>query len=119
MPTIVVVGPDRVVRFADVHPDWLVRTEADAVLRDLLMVAFMTTVGLSARLQLIREGGLGVVVLLALATAGAVVHQKGTLNPTIPPSQPKIRLARCTNVASSLGGLTCQRSNRSQGDALG
>jgi peroxiredoxin len=33
MPTIVVVGPDRVVRFADVHPDWLVRTEADTVLR--------------------------------------------------------------------------------------
>jgi peroxiredoxin len=32
MPTIVVVGQDRVVRFADVHPDWLVRTEADAVL---------------------------------------------------------------------------------------
>jgi peroxiredoxin len=32
MPTIVVVGPDRVVRFADVHPDWLVRTEAGAVL---------------------------------------------------------------------------------------
>jgi peroxiredoxin len=32
MPTIVVIGQDRVVRFADVHPDWLVRTEAGAVL---------------------------------------------------------------------------------------
>jgi peroxiredoxin len=32
MPTIVVIGTDRVVRFADVHPDWLVRTEADAVI---------------------------------------------------------------------------------------
>jgi peroxiredoxin len=32
MPAIVVVGPDRVARFADVHPDWLVRTEAGAVL---------------------------------------------------------------------------------------
>ena len=32
MPAVVVVGQDRVVRFADVHPDWLVRTEADAVL---------------------------------------------------------------------------------------
>src|ERR1035438_5379953 len=40
--------------------DRVVNIEADAVLRDLLMVAFMTTVGLSARLQLIREGGLGV-----------------------------------------------------------
>jgi peroxiredoxin len=32
MPTIVVIGSDRVVRFADVHPDWLVRTEAEAVI---------------------------------------------------------------------------------------
>ncbi len=32
MPTIVVIGQDRVVRFADVHPDWLVRTEAQAVI---------------------------------------------------------------------------------------
>ncbi len=32
MPTIVVIGQDRVVRFADVHPDWLVRTEAGVVI---------------------------------------------------------------------------------------
>ena len=32
MPTTVVIGQDRVVRFADVHPDWLVRTEAQAVI---------------------------------------------------------------------------------------
>lgn len=32
MPTIVVIGQDRVVRFADVHPDWLVRTEAETVI---------------------------------------------------------------------------------------
>jgi peroxiredoxin len=32
MPTVVVIDQDRVVRFADVHPDWLVRTEADAVI---------------------------------------------------------------------------------------
>jgi peroxiredoxin len=32
MPTIVVIDANRVVRFADVHPDWLVRTEADAVI---------------------------------------------------------------------------------------
>jgi peroxiredoxin len=32
MPSIVVIGQDRVVRFADVHPDWLVRTEAEAVI---------------------------------------------------------------------------------------
>jgi peroxiredoxin len=32
MPTAVVVDRDRVVRFADVHPDWLLRTEAGPIL---------------------------------------------------------------------------------------
>jgi peroxiredoxin len=32
MPTVVVVDQNRVVRFADVHPDWLVRTEAETVI---------------------------------------------------------------------------------------
>jgi peroxiredoxin len=32
MPTVVVVGRDRVVRFAEVSPDWLVRTEAQVVI---------------------------------------------------------------------------------------
>jgi peroxiredoxin len=32
MPTAVVIDRNRVVRFADVHPDWLVRTEADPIL---------------------------------------------------------------------------------------
>ncbi|WP_018502859.1 peroxiredoxin-like family protein [Parafrankia discariae] len=31
-PTVVVIDRDRTVRFADVHPDWMVRTEAAAVL---------------------------------------------------------------------------------------
>jgi peroxiredoxin len=31
-PTVVVIGPDHVVRFADVSPDWLVRTEAEPVI---------------------------------------------------------------------------------------
>jgi peroxiredoxin len=31
-PTVVVVDQQRVVRFADVHPDWMVRTEAGAVI---------------------------------------------------------------------------------------
>jgi ESS family glutamate:Na+ symporter len=48
--------------------------EADVMLRDLLMVTFMTTVGLNARLRLIREGGLGVVWLLAIASAGAAIQ---------------------------------------------
>jgi peroxiredoxin len=32
MPAVVVIDADRVVRFADVHPDWLVRTEAGPVI---------------------------------------------------------------------------------------
>jgi peroxiredoxin len=32
MPTAVVIDTHRVVRFADVHPDWLLRTEADEIL---------------------------------------------------------------------------------------
>ncbi|MGA2212935.1 MAG: peroxiredoxin-like family protein [Bryobacteraceae bacterium] len=32
MPTVVVVDRDRTVRFADVSPDWLVRTEAETIL---------------------------------------------------------------------------------------
>ena len=32
MPTVVVIGQDRVVRFVDVAPDWLARTEAEPVL---------------------------------------------------------------------------------------
>jgi len=31
-PTVVVVGQNGVVRFADVHPDWLLRTEAEPIL---------------------------------------------------------------------------------------
>jgi peroxiredoxin len=32
MPAVVVIDANRVVRFADVHPDWLVRTEAGPVI---------------------------------------------------------------------------------------
>jgi peroxiredoxin len=43
MPTVVVIGQDRVVRFAEVSPDWMVRTEAepiiDAVTRLTLVAA--------------------------------------------------------------------------------
>jgi ESS family glutamate:Na+ symporter len=52
----------------------MVNFDPDVVLRDLLMVAFMTTVGLGARLQLIREGGVQMIWLLALSTAGAIAQ---------------------------------------------
>jgi ESS family glutamate:Na+ symporter len=51
-----------------------VNIDADVGLRDLLMVAFMTTIGLSARLQLIREGGAQVIWFLAIASLGAVLQ---------------------------------------------
>jgi glutamate:Na+ symporter, ESS family len=54
--------------------DRVVNLEADTGLRDLLMVAFMTTIGLSARLQLLREGGSAVVKLLGIATFGAILQ---------------------------------------------
>jgi ESS family glutamate:Na+ symporter len=54
--------------------DRVANFEFDTVLRDLLMVAFMTTVGLSARVQLIREGGVKVIWLLAIASAGALLQ---------------------------------------------
>jgi glutamate:Na+ symporter, ESS family len=54
--------------------DRYLNLDADVVLRDLLMVAFMTTVGLGARMKLILEGGVGVVVLLAIASFGAALQ---------------------------------------------
>ena len=48
--------------------------DADDVLRDMLMVAFMTTNGLSARLKLLREGGRQVVLLLGIGSIGAVLQ---------------------------------------------
>jgi len=52
----------------------VVNLEADTTLRDLLMIAFMTTIGLNARLELIRKGGAGVIKLLAIATIGAALQ---------------------------------------------
>jgi glutamate:Na+ symporter, ESS family len=54
--------------------DRIVNLETDTTLRDLLMVAFMTTIGLSARVQLLREGGSAVVKLLGIATFGAILQ---------------------------------------------
>jgi peroxiredoxin len=39
MPTVTVIDRHRVVRFADVHPDWLVRTEADPVLNAVAAIS--------------------------------------------------------------------------------
>lgn len=54
--------------------DRYLNLEADLVLRDLLMVGFMTTIGLGARLKLLREGGVQVVKLLLIGSFGAVLQ---------------------------------------------
>ncbi|MGH9593072.1 MAG: sodium/glutamate symporter, partial [Bryobacteraceae bacterium] len=54
--------------------DRLINFESDTVLRDLLMVAFMTTIGLNARLELIRRGGAQVLIFLGVASGGAVLQ---------------------------------------------
>lgn len=51
-----------------------VNFEPDTTLRDLMMIAFMTTIGLNARWHLIRRGGLQVLMMLAVATVGAVLQ---------------------------------------------
>jgi ESS family glutamate:Na+ symporter len=52
----------------------VVNFEIDTTLRDLLMIAFMTTIGLNARLELLRKGGAGVVKLLVIASIGAALQ---------------------------------------------
>lgn len=52
----------------------VVNLEIDTTLRDLLMIAFMTTIGLNARLELIRKGGAGVIKLLVIASIGAALQ---------------------------------------------
>lgn len=52
----------------------VVNFEPDTVLRDLLMIAFITTIGLSARFELIRKGGVQVILLLTVASVGAVLQ---------------------------------------------
>jgi ESS family glutamate:Na+ symporter len=52
----------------------VVNFEPDTILRDLLMIAFIATIGLSARLELIRKGGVQVILLLFVASIGAVLQ---------------------------------------------
>ncbi len=54
--------------------DRVVNLDVDTALRDLLLIVFMTTVGLSARWKLLREGGKKVVVLLVVSSIGALLQ---------------------------------------------
>jgi len=54
--------------------DRYVNFDMDLVLRDILMVAFFATIGMSASLQLLRVGGQQVVIFFLIATVGAVLQ---------------------------------------------
>jgi glutamate:Na+ symporter, ESS family len=54
--------------------DRVANFEMDMVLRDILMVAFFTTIGMSASLSLVKKGGIQVVWFLGLATLGAIAQ---------------------------------------------
>ena len=54
--------------------DRVVNVEVDTVLRDLLMVAFFTSIGMSASWKVVRAGGPQVLLFLLLATAGAALQ---------------------------------------------
>lgn len=52
----------------------VVRFEVDTVLRDLLMVAFFTTIGLGASLRLLKVGGRRVAIFLGASVIGLVAQ---------------------------------------------
>ncbi|MGH2670755.1 MAG: sodium/glutamate symporter, partial [bacterium] len=54
--------------------DRYVNFDMDMVLRDILMVAFFTSIGMNASLKLVRTGGVQVLWFFAIATAGAVLQ---------------------------------------------
>lgn len=54
--------------------DRYLNLEMDLSLREILMVAFFTTIGMSASLRLVREGGAQVLLFFGLASAGAVLQ---------------------------------------------
>ena len=54
--------------------DRYVNLDADPTLRDMLMIAFMTTIGLGASFRLIREGGAQVIWMLAVASFGVILQ---------------------------------------------
>ena len=54
--------------------DRAVNFEPDLALRDILMVAFFTTIGMGVSARVIRQGGTQMAVYLGLATFGAVIQ---------------------------------------------
>jgi ESS family glutamate:Na+ symporter len=73
IPTSIVGGMIFALAALFLHDRYL-NLEPDPTLRDLMMVAFMSTIGFNARLELIRRGGVQVIWMLGLASCGAVLQ---------------------------------------------
>ena len=54
--------------------DRVMNFDMDVALRDILMVAFFTTIGMSASLRVVKQGGKQVLLFFGLATAGVVLE---------------------------------------------
>lgn len=54
--------------------DRYINFQMDLVLQNILMIAFFTTIGMGASLQLIKKGGVQVLLFYGLATAGAFLQ---------------------------------------------
>src|SRR4051794_29825288 len=54
--------------------DRVVNLEPDLVLRDILMIAFFTTIGMGASLKLLKQGGVQVGIFFAFSTAIIVLQ---------------------------------------------
>ena len=54
--------------------DRFLNLDLDIVLRDILMIAFFTSIGMGASLRLLREGGMQVGLFFLLATVAAVLQ---------------------------------------------
>lgn len=73
IPTSIVGGMIFALAALFLHNRYL-NLDPDPALRDLMMVAFMSTIGFNARLGLIRRGGVQVIWMLVLASAGAILQ---------------------------------------------
>lgn len=73
IPTPVAGGMIFAILLAICHGRFL-NVEADGGLRDLFMITFMTTIGLSASLRVVRAGGTKLIWLLAISTLGAALQ---------------------------------------------
>ena len=60
--------------FALLLRDRFVNFEVDTVVRDVLMVAFFTTIGMHASLELLRAGGVQVAIFLGAAVLGLAIQ---------------------------------------------